>query len=60
VKRAERFGVFVEVEGGSGGCCGLAHLSELSDGFVKDPAALFTVGQSEWGLGARGGGLVVW
>jgi predicted RNA-binding protein with RPS1 domain len=53
VRRVEPFGVFVELRGGGGapggGPVGLAHVSELADGFVKDPAALFAVGQAVLG-----------
>ncbi|KAG2446158.1 hypothetical protein HXX76_000753 [Chlamydomonas incerta] len=40
VRRVEKFGVFVEVEGNSS-VVGLAHISELADGAVKDISALF-------------------
>ncbi len=53
VRRVEPFGVFVELRGGGGapggGPVGLAHVSELADGFCKDPAALFAVGQAVLG-----------
>ena len=50
MKRVEKFGVFVELEarGKSGGgkkITGLAHVSELADGFVEDVGKLFPVGQ---------------
>ncbi|EFJ44854.1 rRNA processing protein Rrp5/programmed cell death protein 11 [Volvox carteri f. nagariensis] len=40
VRRVERFGVFVEV-GGNPGLVGLAHISELADGPVKDINSVF-------------------
>jgi rRNA biogenesis protein RRP5 len=43
VRRVEPFGVFVQLEGG--GASGLAHVSELADGFVADVTALFAPGQ---------------
>ena len=44
VRRIEPFGVFVDIDGGGGGRAGLAHVSELADEFVADPAARFAVG----------------
>ncbi|PRW20900.1 RRP5-like protein [Chlorella sorokiniana] len=44
VKQVAKYGVFVQLEG-SPGVTGLAHVSELADDFVKDPAALFNPGQ---------------
>jgi len=40
VKRIEKFGAFVEVEGKTG----LVHISELSEGFVKNPMDVVSVG----------------
>lgn len=45
VRKVEKFGVFVELDGS--GAVGLAHVSELADGFVKDVAELFKVDQRE-------------
>ncbi|KAL4538228.1 hypothetical protein Ndes2526B_g03454 [Nannochloris sp. 'desiccata'] len=52
VKRIEKFGVFVELDGTSDGGattsvgpCGLAHLSELADAYVHDVDHLFKVDQ---------------
>ncbi len=52
VKRIEKFGVFVELDGASDGGatttvgpCGLAHLSELADAYVHDVDQLFKVDQ---------------
>lgn len=49
VKRVETFGVFIELDGGSG-ACGLAHVSELADGFVRDVAQAFKVDQRTFTL----------
>jgi len=43
VKRIEKFGVFVTIHESS--VTGLAHLSELCDGYVQDVSKLFHVGQ---------------
>ena len=43
VKRIEKFGVFVTIHDSS--VTGLAHLSELCDGYVQDVSNLFHVGQ---------------
>jgi len=43
VKRIEKFGVFVTIHESS--VTGLAHLSELCDGYVQDVSKLFRVGQ---------------
>ena len=45
VKRVEAFGVFVQLHNSS--LTGLAHKSELSDDFVKDPADVYQAGQGE-------------
>ena len=42
VKRIEKYGVFVQLEGGA---VGLAHVSEVADAFVADVNELFKVGQ---------------
>jgi len=42
IRRVENYGVFVDL---GGGLSGLAHVSQLTDGFVKDVAALFKPGQ---------------
>ncbi|KAK9832620.1 hypothetical protein WJX81_004603 [Elliptochloris bilobata] len=44
VKRVERYGVFVEVAGGT--LTGLVHISEAADEYVKDLGQLFSPGQS--------------
>ena len=44
VRRVEPFGVFIDIDGGGGGRAGLAHVSELADEYVADPAARFEVG----------------
>lgn len=43
IKRVEAFGVFVQLHNSS--LTGLAHKSELSDDFVKDPADVYQAGQ---------------
>ena len=43
VRRVEHFGLFVRLEGSS--LTGLAHKSQLADGFVADMSAAFQVGQ---------------
>eukprot|EP00889_Picochlorum_renovo_P001991 jgi/Picre1/29021/NNA_004415.t1 len=43
VKRIEKFGVFVSIKDSP--VTGLAHVSELSDGYVQDVFKLFSVGQ---------------
>ena len=43
VKRIEKFGVFVAISDSA--LTGMAHVSELCDGFVQDIAKLFKVGQ---------------
>lgn len=43
VKRIEKFGVFVSIKDSP--VAGLAHVSELSDGYVQDVFKLFKVGQ---------------
>ena len=45
IKRVEAFGVFVRLHSSS--LTGLAHKSELSDDFVKDPADVYQAGQGE-------------
>jgi S1 RNA binding domain len=44
VKRVERFGVFVSIANSA--LTGLAHVSELADSYVGDPAAKFQPGHS--------------
>ena len=45
IKRVEAFGVFVQLHNSS--LTGLAHKSELSDDFVKDPADVYQAGQGK-------------
>lgn len=45
VRRVEKFGVFVDLEGGKGS--GLAHISEVADGFVSNLESMFKVGQGK-------------
>ena len=44
VRRAEAFGVFVDIDGAPGARAGLAHVSELADEFVADPPSRFPPG----------------
>ena len=45
IKRVEAFGAFVQLHNSS--LTGLAHKSELSDDFVKDPADVYQAGQGK-------------
>ena len=51
VKRVEPFGVFVALEGST--LSGLAHVSQVSDVFVKNIKDLFSVGQGIAAASAR-------
>jgi rRNA biogenesis protein RRP5 len=44
VRRVEKFGIFVDLDEPLG-ATGLAHISEVADGFVKDIDGLFAPGQ---------------
>ena len=46
VRKVEKFGVFVQLEGLN--LTGMAHVSELADGFVQDPGQLFKPNQGKF------------
>lgn len=54
IKNVEHFGVFVRLNNSS--LTGLAHKSELADGFVADIADAFQVGQGAHYAGGQLGG----